>query len=88
MIVGGGEIHVMEDLNIADLLWGNYNHGDLFVTLEIFARVIIFSEQYHFNEEQSSYTSEYYFNEDSEDYEDDTEYYIEAAESLFEPEHL
>lgn len=88
MIVGGGEIHVMEDLNIADLLWGNYNHGDLFVDLEIFARVIIFSEEYHFDEEQSSYTSEYYFNEDSEDYEDDTEYYIEAAESLFEPEHL
>ncbi|CAM3926409.1 Knr4/Smi1-like domain-containing protein [Flavobacterium branchiophilum] len=88
MVVGGSEIHILQDLKVSDLLWGNYNHGSLYVDLEIFARVIIFSEEYHFDEEQSSYRSEYYFNENSADYEDDTEYYIEAAESLFEPEHL
>lgn len=88
MVIGGSEIHILQDLRVSDLLWGNYNHGSLYVDLEISARVIIFSEEYHFDEEQSSYTSEYYFNEDSADYEDDTEYYIEAAESLFEPEHL
>jgi cell wall assembly regulator SMI1 len=88
MIVGGGEIHVMEDLNITDLLWGHYNHGELNVGSEIFARVILITDQYGFDEENTSYTSEYYFNEESEDYEDDHEYYVELAEALFEPQYL
>jgi cell wall assembly regulator SMI1 len=88
MIVGGGEIHVMEDLNIADLLWGHYNHGELNVELEIFARVILITDQYGFDEEQASYQSEYYFNEESENYEDDNEYFVELAEALFEPKYL
>ncbi len=39
LIVGGQEIYVGGDLNIRELLWGDYNHGDLIVRGDAKAKI-------------------------------------------------
>lgn len=88
MVIGGSEIHILQDLKVSDLLWGNYNHGSLYVACEIFARLILMTEEYGFDEEKNSYQSEYYFNEEGESYEEDIEQFLEYSDAMFSPEFL
>ena len=46
-VVGGQLLYVQGALQVADLLWGDYNHGDLTVRGGLTARVALFTDEYH-----------------------------------------
>lgn len=46
-VVGGQLLYVQGTLKVADLLWGDYNHGGLTVRGGLTARVALFSDEYH-----------------------------------------
>ena len=88
MVVGGGHIHILENLRASDLIWGNYNHGGLYVSGEIFARIVLITDGFDFDEEKTPINAQECWIEESENYEDDNEFYVEAAEQVFEKPHL
>lgn len=47
MVVGGQEIYVTGDLAVAELCWGDYNHGTLMVQGNASAAVLGDTEEYH-----------------------------------------
>jgi len=47
MVVGGQEIYVTGDLAVAELCWGDYNHGTLKVQGNASAAVLADTEEYH-----------------------------------------
>ncbi len=49
LIVGGQEIYVSGNLEIRELFWGHYNHGDLTVHGHARANVFIETDEYHVN---------------------------------------
>lgn len=46
-VVGGQLLYVQGALQVADLLWGHYNHGGLTVRGGLTARVALFTDEYH-----------------------------------------
>ena len=48
-VVGGQLVYVQGALTVTDLLWGDYNHGELTVRGELIARVALFTDEYHVN---------------------------------------
>lgn len=46
-VVGGQLLHVGGALQVDDLLWGHYNHGELRVHGGLTARVVVFTDEYH-----------------------------------------
>ena len=46
-VLGGQLLSVGGALNVADLLWGHYNHGELRVHGGLKARVAVFTDEYH-----------------------------------------
>jgi hypothetical protein len=46
-VVGGQLLYVQGALQVADLLWGDYNHGGLTVRGGLTARVALFTDEYH-----------------------------------------
>jgi hypothetical protein len=46
-VVGGQLLYVQGALQVADLLWGDYNHGELTVRGGLTARVALFTDEYH-----------------------------------------
>ncbi|MFN3436242.1 MAG: WD40 repeat domain-containing protein [Acidovorax sp.] len=46
-VVGGQLLHVGGALQVDDLLWGHYNHGELRVHGGLTARVAVFTDEYH-----------------------------------------
>ncbi len=48
-VVGGQLLYVQGALQVADLLWGDYNHGELTVRGELVARVALFTDEYTVN---------------------------------------
>lgn len=49
LIVGGQEIYVSGNLEVRELFWGHYNHGDLTVLGHATANVFIETDEYHVN---------------------------------------
>lgn len=49
MLVGGQEVYVAGNMNVSELFWGDYNHGDLTVKGDVAALVFADTEQYHVN---------------------------------------
>lgn len=47
MVVGGQEIYVTGNLQVAELFWGDYNHGDLTVAGNAAALLFMDTEEYH-----------------------------------------
>ncbi len=45
-IVGGQQIYVSGSLRVADLFWGDYNHGELIVKGDVSARLFLSTEEY------------------------------------------
>lgn len=48
-VVGGQLLYVQGALQVADLLWGDYNHGELMVRGGLTARVGLFTDEYGVN---------------------------------------
>jgi hypothetical protein len=48
MAVGGQLIYVQGNLQVNDLLWGDYNHGDLYVKGDAGGKVLLLTDEYHF----------------------------------------
>lgn len=46
-VIGGQLVHVQGALQVQDLLWGHYNHGELHVHGGLHARVALFTDEYH-----------------------------------------
>lgn len=46
MVVGGQEIHVAGNLQVDEMFWGDYNHGDLIVEGNMQAKLMMTSDQY------------------------------------------
>ncbi|SFE37255.1 hypothetical protein SAMN04487969_102202 [Paenibacillus algorifonticola] len=46
MVAGGQEIHVVGNLQVDEMFWGDYNHGDLIVEGNMQAKLMITSDQY------------------------------------------
>lgn len=46
-VVGGQLVYVQGALTVTDLLWGDYNHGELTVRGGLIARVALFTDEYH-----------------------------------------
>ena len=49
ILVGGQEVYVAGNMNVSELFWGDYNHGDLTVKGDVAALVFADTEQYHVN---------------------------------------
>ncbi|NEN81862.1 hypothetical protein [Paenibacillus elgii] len=47
MVVGGQEIYVTGNLEVTELFWGEYNHGDLTVAGNASASLFMDTEEYH-----------------------------------------
>jgi hypothetical protein len=47
MVVGGQEIYVTGNLQVSELFWGDYNHGDLTVAGNVAALLFMDTEEYH-----------------------------------------
>jgi hypothetical protein len=47
MVVGGQQVYVGGTLRVANLFWGDYNHGELRVKSDAEARVMTFTDEYH-----------------------------------------
>ncbi|MBE9917907.1 hypothetical protein G8C92_28305 [Paenibacillus donghaensis] len=47
MVVGGQEIYVTGNLQVSELFWGDYNHGDLTVAGNASALLFMDTEEYH-----------------------------------------
>ncbi|HEX8326575.1 MAG TPA: hypothetical protein VF629_03460 [Hymenobacter sp.] len=57
MLVGGQEIYVTGSLIVAEVFWGDYNHGDLHVVGNATSTVFVETDDYSVNiEGQSSFT--------------------------------
>jgi hypothetical protein len=48
-VVGGQLLYVQGTMQVVDLLWGDYNHGELTVHGGLTARVALFTDEYHAN---------------------------------------
>ena len=46
-VVGGQLVYVQGALTVTDLLWGDYNHGELTVRSGLTVRVALFTDEYH-----------------------------------------
>ena len=46
-VVGGQLVDVQGAFNVADLLWGDYNHGELRVRGGLTCRIAVFTDEYH-----------------------------------------
>ena len=46
-VVGGQLVYVQDALQVNELLWGHYNHGELRVRGGLQARVALFTDEYH-----------------------------------------
>jgi hypothetical protein len=88
MVVGGSDIHISKELKASGLVWGNYNHGGLYVSSGITAQVVLFTDAYHFDEESTSINAKASLIEDRAQYEDDIVFFIEAAQQMFEQAYL
>ncbi len=48
-ILGGQQVYVSGNVSIEDILWGDYNHGDLIVCGTTSAGLFVATNQYHFD---------------------------------------
>lgn len=53
-LLGGQELYVSGDLHVAELLWGNYNHGDLVVYGVLSASLLVHTDGYHLDLKQEA----------------------------------
>ncbi len=47
IVVGGQEIYVQKNLNVSELFWGDYNHGDLTLKGKIKVNYFLQTDEYH-----------------------------------------
>jgi hypothetical protein len=52
LVVGGQDVYITGDLTVMDCFWGHYNHGDLVVEGQTYARVFVATEEYHYDYEK------------------------------------
>lgn len=58
MAVGGQQIYVRGNLEVDELLWGGYNHGDLHVKGDATGKVLLLTDEYHFRVDGTTAFSE------------------------------
>jgi hypothetical protein len=85
-VVGGQLLHVGGALQVDDLLWGHYNHGELRVRGALKARVAVFTDEYHVHIAGAEQVE--FLLDEVRDVEHLAEFSCEVVAAIFAPEFL
>lgn len=78
MVVGGQEIYVSGNLEVKELFWGEYNHGDLTVEGTIKSHFFLCTNEYHYPDNIDQKNIDVLFLDESDD-----EYSLELLQNYF-----